>query len=128
MSSQKFRFVIIEKDSFVAHDMREGLKAAVPGCDTHHLTDLDGASGLVTTDAEAGSPRTVIVTKLSLAQLDSSGLTQLAQQMRAEIVVRLGEDPRAAVTERGWLSLASPFTWEDLAGLASDLGRRPTAA
>lgn len=122
MPESRFRFVIIEKDSFIARDMQSGLQAAVPDCDTRLLPNAAGAvEAFPRTTDEA---RTVLITKLSLAQLDESGLSQLARDSGAEIVVRLGDDPQDEVTRHGWLSLASPFTWEDLAELAGDLSAR----
>lgn len=131
MSSRKLRFVIIEKDSFVARDMQDGLLAAVPDCDTFHLAHHDDASDALRRDAVAGpadEPRMVIVTKLSLDQIDSSGLARAAYDAGAEMVVRMGDDPVGAVASRGWYSLASPFTWDDLSALVGSLSGRTTAA
>lgn len=128
MSPQRFRFVILEKDRFVANDMQEGLRAATPDCDTRHLLHPEDAGEAFSESAHEASSRTVLVTKLSVEQIDASGLSRLAQQSCADIVVRMGDDPLHAVTERGWFSLASPFTWDDLSALVADLTRRSTAA
>ncbi|WCR11905.1 hypothetical protein JHW45_05970 [Paracoccus stylophorae] len=120
MTASKFRFVIIEKDSFVARDMQDGLQSVVPGCDIRRLCHPGQLSDHLA-DASAGDARAVIITKLSLAQLDQNGISQLARDRNAAIVVRLGEDSPQEVTARGWLSLASPFTWDDLAALAEEL-------
>lgn len=128
MSPPRFRFVILEKDRFVANDMQEGLKAATPDCDTCHLTHADEAGEAFSESSETGPARTVLVTKLSVEQIDASGLSRLARDSRAEIVVRMGDDPLHTVAERGWFSLASPFTWDDLSALVADLSRRSSAA
>ncbi|MDP5308067.1 hypothetical protein [Paracoccus spongiarum] len=130
MSDQTFRFLLIEKDLFVARDMQEGLRMALPDCDIRCLSlpeDIHGA--LAETEAQNGSaPRVVIVTKLSVDQIDLLGLTDAASRHRAEMVVRRGDDPPEAVAARGWFSLASPFTWDDLSDLAGDLRGRRSAA
>lgn len=128
MSSRKLRFVIIEKDSFVARDMQHGLQAANPDCDTCHLAHHADAPGVLLRQAEADEPRTVIVTKMSLEQIESTGLARIAQDAGAELVVRMGDDPVGSVMSRGWYSLASPFTWEDLSALVGSLTGRTTAA
>lgn len=128
MSNQKLRFVIIEKDSFVARDMQDGLKAAIPDCDIKSLSGAEEALDIVKSCTDADDARAIIVTKLSLDQIDSTGLTQIARHVQADIVVRVGDDPPGAIAARGWFTLASPFTWDDLAALAVDLCRRTAAA
>lgn len=125
MSAHFFRFVILEKDCFIARDMQDGLQSACPNADIRRIAtpeDVANACG----DAQ-DSVRPVIITKLSVEQLDRAGISSLSRQIGAEIVVRMGDDPLCTVAERGWLSLASPFTWDDLAALVGDLVRRPAA-
>jgi hypothetical protein len=122
MTDSKLRFVIIEKDSFIAHDMQSGLQAAVPDCDTRWLPNVSDVVAQLS--SAAADARTVLITKLSLSQLEETGLSNLAQQRGAEIVVRLGEDPKEEITRRGWFSLESPFTWDDLADLVGALSSR----
>lgn len=128
MTASKFRFVVIEKDSFVARDMQDGLQAAIPGCEIRQSCGYDQLPDLIPAPSPSDDMRTIIITKLSLAQLDSGGISQLAHDRHAEIVVRLGEDSVQDVTGRGWHSLASPFTWDDLAGLAMQLASRSETA
>lgn len=131
MFSLKFRFFIIEKDSFVARDMQDGLLAAIPDCDARHLLHHDEARQIAAQGADGAdtaATRSVIVTKMSLDQLDRTGLAGLARDLNADVVVRMGEDPVAAVAARGWFSLASPFTWDDLNSLVSELSNRTAAA
>lgn len=128
MSAHMFRFVVIEKDCFVARDMQDGLQSAAPDCDVLRLARPEDAEDAFAQVSRADPTRIVIITKLTVAQLDSSGMARLAHDFGADIVVRLGDDPVQKVIERGWYSLASPFTWDDLAELVGGLTRRPAVA
>lgn len=128
MPAQKFRFIIIEKDSFVARDMQDGLLSALPGCDTLCLPDPGDIAAVAATLDPVERTRTVIVTKLSLEELEENGLARIAAEIGADIVVRMGEDSPVAVATRGWHSLACPFSRDDLAALVADLAHRSAHA
>lgn len=114
MAQSENRFIIIEKDSFVANDMAEGLHAAFPYCKTFQYKN--------TADAMIESGRdTVFISKLSLDEIERSGLGVFARQTGSTIVVRHGIDSIKAVTARGWISLPSPFTSDDLDDLLDQL-------
>ncbi len=115
MAPEPLKFVIVEKDPFVALDMQLGLQDAAAGCQVVHLRDIDEYQSL-----PPFSTSPVVITKLSIAQIDACGLIQIAGQ-HAAIVVREGIDTLKDVAERGWLSLASPFTADDLSVLVADI-------
>lgn len=121
MTSKPMTFVIVDKDVFVAHDMQLGLEYLATGCNVIHLRDIPGCVTVPNT-----LTRRVFITKLSIEQIDQCGLVQIAGP-DADIVVREGVDTREAVAERGWFSLASPFTTDDLAVLVQEL-RAPAQA
>lgn len=106
MGPSTLRFVIIEGDDFIAADMAAGLRRANERAVIEHLrhnsaaADLDNPPGCLT----------VFITGDPLAEIDSSGLTEVADRMGAEIVVREGLDSNAAVCARGFYSLRAPFT------------------
>ncbi|MCF3974458.1 hypothetical protein [Paracoccus salsus] len=128
MSDSALLFVIIEKDCFIARDMQEGLEAADPACETIRLRDPEEAVELVCGRQPDGRLRTVIITKLSLAQIEDCSLSRLADEGLVEIVVRIGDDTSEAVHRRGWFTLASPFTRDDLSALVVEVQVRAAAA
>lgn len=115
MTLEPLTFVIVEKDAFVALDMQLGLQDASVGCQVVHLRDIADFQSM-----PQPADRPVIITKLSIAEIDECGLVQIAGR-RAAIVVREGIDSVKAVVDRGWLSLASPFTADDLLTLVEDI-------
>ena len=117
--------MIVETDPFIARDMSDGLMEAAPGCTVEIFRSAEELADLPSAPA---APHPVIVTKLSLEAIESSGLATSAARMGAMIVVRQGEDTADAVSARGWLSLPTPFTCEDLFELASSLRLRISAA
>lgn len=72
-------------------------------------------------DKATAVQRSVIVIAASIAELDSSGLTDLALKIEAIMVLREGTDPPDAVAARSWLSLPSPFTAEAFDWLSGQL-------
>lgn len=107
MPNNGHRFIIIEKDLFVARDMSQGLIAAYAQCEVLHLRhENEVPTNLRSSD--------VIVTKMTMEQIDRSGLDVSARATGATIVVRMGDDSNDAIERRGWLSLPSPFTWDDI--------------
>jgi hypothetical protein len=120
MAHLPFCFLIIERDSFIAQDMAEGLAEASPGC----LTRRYGSADAVLDEREGLLPRThlaVVITKQALSDIDTSGLGDLAQRHGWPVVVRLDLDAPEAVAARGWLTLPSPFTRPDLMQMVDDL-------
>lgn len=117
MTQKNLTFVIVEKDAFVAHDMQLGLQDASDGCEVLHLRDIADIQHMASVP-----PRPVFITKLSISQIDEHGLVGFAGP-NAAIVLREGVDLAADVAARGWFSLASPFTAEDLTTLVNDIHR-----
>lgn len=115
MTPAPLKFLIVEKDAFVARDMQLGLQDADAGCHVLHMRDVAECQALLPFPEYP-----VVITKLSIDQIDACGLTQIAGR-NAVIVVREGVDTLTAVARRGWLSLASPFTAEDLAALVHQI-------
>lgn len=118
MSPQSYRFIVIERDLIVARDLSDGLRAACPSCDVLHLRC---ASEMPESLSANSTHPPVILTKLPVQQVEDSGMAHLAREQGATIVVRQGDDPLSEVAHRGWLSLTSPFSWDDLAALIHDL-------
>lgn len=97
---------------------------ACPGCETTHfrlVTDLPEYLGL-----GDGGDRVTVLTKLSLHEIMNSGLAAKAGSQGAEIVVRQGEDSLDEIARHGWLSLPSPFSWDDLSELVQVLNLSTT--
>ncbi|MDO5614102.1 MAG: hypothetical protein Q4G14_12795 [Paracoccus sp. (in: a-proteobacteria)] len=115
MTQRPLHFCIIERDLFIASDMRAGLELASPGCHVHHLRDMDEVNG---STPENG---TIFITKLALADLDPSGLHALAQRVQGRIVLRDGTDSEDAVIGQGHDRLPSPFSNRDLRELVERL-------
>lgn len=118
-------YLIIEKNGFIAADMQQGLADADTRSDSYQIEHVDQLQSFLVSSVWTGR-RPVFITKLSIAEIESTGLAGIARRMDGEIVVRMGQDPAAAVTARGWHSLASPFSREDLAGLVDELRRVET--
>lgn len=125
MNSNALQFLIIEKDCFIAKDMQEGLNAADNSAACRQVRSLEELPSYLDA-AVANGLKNVIITKLPIDQIESSGLAGMAARTGAEIVVRQGEDRRDAVTAHGWRDLAWPFTGEDLADLVHDLQAGPS--
>ena len=125
-------FIAIEKDSFVALDMRMGLEEACPGCRIDTVTsptdlpDLLGNIGPIT----PGGAVPVILTSMSIDRVDQAGLPQMLDGRGAIIVQREGADPAESVNARGYLRLPSPFSTDDFRKLYDMLRDRlqPPAA
>lgn len=128
MDQRRPRFVIIEKDAFIARDLGDGLKAALPDSEIVIVARHEDAWPRVFPPAQDDVWQTIIVTKLTLAQLDECGLSRRLEDSGTQVVVRVGDDPVSAVAERGWISLASPFTGDDLSSLAGLLSTSRCAA
>ena len=121
-----YSFIVIERDVFVARDMRDCLQAACVGCDVIHLRYPAELTGILE-DAD-DDHRLVIVTKMGLEEIDASGLADWAKDHSAEIVIRAGDDPVSEVLKRGWRSLTSPFTRDDILALVESLALFPRLA
>ncbi|MDO5647223.1 hypothetical protein [Paracoccus sp. (in: a-proteobacteria)] len=119
-----FRFFVIDRDPFVAQDMCDGLRAACVGADVCHVSSVDELTALPDLARDAGLGLPVVITKKSIAEIMASGLDLLVQQINSQLVVRLGDDPVADILGRGWLPLAAPFSWDDLADLVQQLQGR----
>lgn len=123
-----YRFVVIEKDAFIGRDLADGLRDALSGCEVRLVAHDDDARAVIDGLALDDPRSTVIITKMSLDQIDRCGLPSLSLDHSVLIVVRDGDDPASAIEDRGWLRLASPFTSDDLTGLAAALTERRQAA
>lgn len=115
MMTLPLHFCIIERDLFIAADMRAGLELASPGCRVHDLRDV---ADLERTDPAGG---TIFITKLGWAEIHSSGLAELAQRVRGRIVMRDGTGLEAEIRGQGHESLPSPFSNRDLQELVERL-------
>ncbi|MDO5630267.1 MAG: hypothetical protein Q4G22_00345 [Paracoccus sp. (in: a-proteobacteria)] len=117
MTRLPLSFCIIERDLFIASDMRAGLELASPGCHVQELREIADLNDNQPADG------TIFITKLALADLDGSGLDDLAQRVQGRIVLRDDADPEDAVTGRGYDRLPSPFSNRDLRELVERLNR-----
>lgn len=125
MEHTHLHFLIVEKDPFIARDMSDGLAMAAPGCAVEVLKSPEELPpGAGTTALAAPRRRTVLITKLTLAEIDAAGLAVIAAQLNALIVVRQGEDPPELILARGWFCLPAPFTGDDLAELIATLNHQ----
>ncbi|MFN3275554.1 MAG: hypothetical protein ACK41U_12855 [Paracoccus sp. (in: a-proteobacteria)] len=123
MHDVSFCFILIERDCFIARDLREGLSEACPDSVFRCLGDLNDLPGIET--GLAGVDQfPVVITKASLAELTASGVAGLVRRNGWAMAVRMGIDPLSAVHAEGWLSLAAPFSREDLVYLAEQLRAR----
>ncbi|MBW7056483.1 hypothetical protein KY389_07215 [Paracoccus bogoriensis] len=113
-------FIIIERDSFIASDLRCGLHDACPGCLCLRTPDLDGCM-MILRHLDDRATRPVIITKLSIAEIEACGLGAMAAARGWRLVLRLGGDTIEAVRERGWFSLPAPFSSDDVAVLVQAL-------
>lgn len=114
MPMSDLHFVIIEKDSFIAADMAEGLRGACPNCAISHLVEVREA----TTLARDPVRRKVFITGERIATIDQCGLSSVAAAEGAGIVIRAGWDSDEEVQARGFMMLAAPFTDADLGEVA----------
>ncbi|MFN3524815.1 MAG: hypothetical protein ACK4YU_01890 [Paracoccus sp. (in: a-proteobacteria)] len=123
MQHLSFCFIIIERDSFIASDLREGLAEACPRCGCQTFRDL---SELIAAEPVLKNldQLPVLITKASLGELRDCGVDQMARRNGWPVAIRMGLDPLSDVDAQGWLSLAAPFTREDVAYLVSQLYRR----
>lgn len=127
MDPHQLHFLILEKDCFIAHDMADGLRiAGGEGCDSQPFRQVDDLLDYLLTLASPDL-HPVVVTKLSLEQIDETGISSAALGCAADVVVRLGTDLPDAILARGWFTLAAPFTSDDLSALVSmlRLSRQP---
>ena len=120
MDHPALRFFIIEKDLFIASDMRAGLQDACAGCEVHEVRRIDDLPAKLGELPGAG-PRPIFITNLNLDRIDSTGLAEIAQKMAGAIVVREGTDPAAALLDRGYHILPSPFSTTHLSELVGRL-------
>lgn len=118
MDKRPLNFLILEKDSFIARDMMEGLSFYEGSCRLHHFHSVDEMSQRLPATVDS-LHHNIVVTKLSVAEIDASGLAQLADIHGCDMVVREGIDSAATVQARGWHSLAAPFSQHDLSILVS---------
>lgn len=125
MEHTSLHFLIVEKDPFIARDMSDGLAIAAPGCSVEVLKSPEELP------FGAGRPafplarrRTVLITKLTVAEIDAIGLAVIAAQINALIVLRQGEDPLEVILARGWFCLPAPFTGDDLAELIAAVNQQ----
>lgn len=123
MQHCSFCFILIERDCFIAHDMDEGLLEACGFCTSRRIACIHELFGIEDELTElAALP--VIITKASLHEIQAAGLDDLARRRNWPMVVRMGLDPVSEIEARGWLSLAAPFSREDLARLIDELRLR----
>lgn len=123
MQHSSFCFILIERDSFIARDLREGLAEACPHCRCLQMADL---SDLVAAEAELQnlSQLPVLITKANLQDLRSSGIDDVVRRNGWTIAMRMGTDPLADIHANGWLSVPAPFSREDLLYLVEQLRAR----
>lgn len=114
-------FWIFERDLFVATDMGVGLTDASPGCQVRKLREVAEING------HDPAPGSIFITKLSLADLQTSGLIELSRRVTGRIVIRAGQDPDQEVLARGFELLPSPFSNRDLRELVERLNRATAA-
>lgn len=113
-------FIIIERDSFIASDLRCGLHEACPDCLCLRTPDMDGCM-MILRHLDDRTARPVIITKASIAEIDACGLGGMAAAQGWRLVLRLGSDPVQEVRARGWFSLPAPFTSDDITSLVRAL-------
>lgn len=122
MTQSHVHFIVVENDPFIARDMSEGLRSADPSCSVHILRtpgELVQSEDVLRTMAERS--RLAVITKLPVREIDRLGFQGIAGSAPVTIVVREGEDQVNQVLSRGWLSLPTPFTGDDLADLTGHL-------
>lgn len=119
-------FIAIERDSFVALDMRLGLEEACPGSRIDTLPNASDLADFLASDdlPDPAIAVPVVVTSLSLERIDQSGLEGLLHGRDAIIVQREGADPADQVAARGFLQLPSPFSSDDFRTLLDGLNER----
>ncbi|MGP9803854.1 hypothetical protein [Paracoccus sp. NSM] len=113
-------FIIIERDSFIAGDLRCGLLDACLDCLCLRTPDMDGCMSILH-HLDDRATRPVIITKASIAEIDACGLGGMAAARGWRLVLRLGSDPVEAVRARGWFSLPAPFSSDDITSLVHAL-------
>lgn len=118
MDTRPLNFLILEKDSFIAMDMMQGLSFYEGDCRLHHFHSVDEMHQRLPTTVDR-QHHNIVVTKLSVAEIDASGLAQLARHHGCDVVVREGIDSTSSVEARGWHSLAAPFSQQDLSVLVN---------
>lgn len=120
MTNPALHFMILERDPFIAADMRAGLMFADPLCTVDLLRCVSQVmEGFAQFPVAGRSP--VLITKLGIDEIEESGLISLANRAAAQLVVREGGDAVEQISGRGWFSLASPFTSDDLSALLAQL-------
>lgn len=118
----QLRFVILEKDAFIAQDMCMGLIGAAPGCDTlvvSGVARLQGALDALPDDRHD----LVVITASRIEVVEQTGLDKMVARVSGRLVLREGADSNQAVRDKGWLTLANPFTDDALAELVQTLTR-----
>lgn len=123
MQHLSFCFIIIERDNFIASDLREGLAEACPRCGCQIFRDL---SELIAAEPVLKNLEQlpVLITKASVGELRDCGVDEMTRRNGWPVAIRMGIDPVSVVAAQGWLSLAAPFTREDLTCLVGELYRR----
>lgn len=120
MTDPALHFMILERDPFIAADMRAGLMFADPLCTVDLLRCVSQVmEGFAQFPVDGRSP--VLITKLGIDEIEEAGLISLANRAAAQLVVREGGDTVEQISGRGWFSLASPFTSDDLSALLAQL-------
>lgn len=120
MTDPALHFMILERDPFIAADMRAGLMFADPLCTVDLLRCVSQVmEGFAQFPVDGRSP--VLITKLGIDEIEEAGLINLANRAAAQLVVREGGDTVEQISGRGWFSLASPFTSDDLSALLAQL-------
>ncbi len=119
----RFAFHIIEKNPLFSRDLSEGLQAACASSTAQIHRDIAQAMQAICDSRNKATAisRPVIVLAGSISELDASGMTRLAAQIEAIIVLREGADPPDAVAARSWLSLPCPFTADAFDRLSAQL-------
>lgn len=118
MEKAAISFIIVERDPFIGRDLSQGLAEVCSDAETVQVGALSDVATHVFCAIHAGR-HPVIVTKASLAEIDRHRIPDLVAQSGADMVVRLDDHPADVLAQRGWISLPSPFTFEDLQVLGS---------
>lgn len=119
MTRPLLRFYVVERDTFIAQDMRAGLLEACPDCDVECLRKAEDLGARLDAITDTHTP--VLVTSMTLAALQETGLAARVMARGGRIVLRQGGTASADVQALGWFALPSPFTTAHLADLVDAL-------
>ncbi|MFV0383260.1 hypothetical protein [Paracoccus sp. (in: a-proteobacteria)] len=120
MTVHSFNFLILERDNLVARDMSEGFAAISRDSRFKHFKNT---SQILEYIEKKGNDleNPVVVTKLPIAEIDATGLTNATEGIGSRVVVRMESNAPEEVSARGWYGLAAPFSSDDLADLVREL-------